>query len=335
MQPFIDPHWLPVIFAGLMGVSILLYVVLDGFDLGVGMLTWGQSKDHQDKMVASIGPFWDANETWLVLGIGILLVAFPIAHGVILTALYLPVAFMLIGLIMRGVAFEFRAKAPEPRRPMWNHIFFAGSLITALTQGYMLGAYILGFEQSWSAIGFSALTAFCLAAGYVFIGACWLILKAEGPLQEKAVRWARTSLILSALGMAIVSLATPLVSPRIFAKWFSMPEVIALAPIPLMTLLLFAGLFIFLKGAPRAENRLSWVPLAMATALFMLGFFGLAYSFFPYIVPDQLTIWDAASSPEALSIILIGTVFVLPVILAYSVFAHWVFRGKATALSYG
>ncbi len=335
MQPFIDPHWLPVIFAGLMGISILLYVVLDGFDLGVGMLTWGQPRDHQDRMVASIGPFWDANETWLVLGIGILLVAFPIAHGVILTALYLPVALMLIGLIMRGVAFEFRAKAPEPRKPLWNRIFFTGSLITALTQGYMLGAYILGFERSWAAVGFSLLTAACLAAGYIFIGACWLILKAEGALQIKAVRWARTSLLLSALGMAVVSLATPLVSPRIFAKWFSMPEIIALAPIPLMTILVFAGLHIFLKGAPRAQDRLSWVPLAMATALFILGFFGLAYSFFPYIVPDRLTIWDAASSPEALSIILIGTLFVLPVILAYSVFAHWVFRGKATELSYG
>jgi cytochrome d ubiquinol oxidase subunit II len=334
MTPFIDPWWLPVVFAALMGISILLYVVLDGFDLGVGILTWGQTPEHRDSMVASIGPFWDANETWLVLGIGLLLVAFPVAHGVILTALYLPVALMLIGLVLRGVAFEFRAKAPEPRRPMWNRLFFVGSLLTALTQGYMLGAYILGFEQSLAAVLFCLLAAVFLAGGYAFIGACWLILKAEGTLQLQAVRWARVTLLMTAGGLVAVSLATPLVSPRIFARWFSFPEVLALVPIPLMTGLLLVGLHIFLKGAPRENDRLAWVPIAGAAALFVLAFFGLAYSFFPYLVPDRLTIWEAASSPEALSIILIGTVFVLPVILAYSVFAHWVFRGKATELSY-
>jgi len=335
MEPFLPPEWLPLIFAGLMGVSILLYVILDGFDLGVGILARNQPADYQDRMVASIGPFWDANETWLVLGIGILLVAFPIAHGIILTALYLPVALMLIGLILRGVAFEFRAKAPEPRRPLWNFLFFAGSLLTALTQGWMLGAYIMGFDLGWAGVLFSVLTAVCLAAGYAFIGACWLIWKAEGPLQRQAFRWARQTLIATALGMVLVSVATPAVSPRIFDRWFSLPELIGLAPIPFATAVLFLGLAIFLGRPAREDDRLSWVPLATAAAIFTLGFFGLAYSFFPYIVPDRLTVWDAASSPEALSLILIGTLFVLPVILAYSVFAHWVFRGKATELSYG
>jgi cytochrome d ubiquinol oxidase subunit II len=334
MEPFLPPAWLPVIFAGLMGISILLYVVLDGLDLGVGLLSRNQSAAHRDLMIASIGPFWDANETWLVLAIGLLLVAFPIAHGVILTALYLPVALMLVGLVMRGVAFEFRAKAPAPRKPLWNAIFFWGSAITAVTQGYMLGQYILGFTGGWQGVAFGLLTAACLTAGYIFIGACWLIYKASGDLQVKAVRWARLGLIGVALGMAAISIATPLASPRVFERWFRLPEFLLLAPLPLMTGLLILSLWIFLLRAPRADDRLSWFPLAAGAALFMLAFFGLAYSFFPYVVPDRLTIWQAASSPEALSIILVGTLFVLPVILAYSVLAHWVFRGKATELSY-
>lgn len=334
MDPFLPPEWLPVIFAGLMGVSILLYVVLDGLDLGVGILARGQPRADRDRMIASIGPFWDANETWLVLAIGLLLVAFPIAHGVILTALYLPVALMLVGLILRGVAFEFRAKAPDPRKPMWDRLFFLGSLVTALTQGWMLGAYILGFAPGWEAAAFALLTAVILAASYAFVGACWLIYKTEGALQVKAVRWARRTLVWVALGLVAISVATPLASPRIFERWFSIPEILLLAPIPLMSGLLLLSLWIFLARAPREGDRLSWFPLAAAAALFGLAFFGLAYSFFPYVVPEQLTVWDAAASPQALSIILVGTLFVLPVILAYSVLAHWVFRGKATELSY-
>jgi cytochrome d ubiquinol oxidase subunit II len=334
MTPFIDPFWLPVIFAGLMGLSILLYVILDGYDLGVGMLTAFERDDHRDLMVASIGPFWDANETWLVLGIGLLLVAFPIAHGLILTQLYLPVALMLLGLIARGVAFEFRAKAEPDWKPLWDRVFFGGSLLSALTQGYILGAYILGFDQSLFAVAFCLLAALCLAAGYVFVGACWLIYKSEGALQRRAFGWAQFGLWATAAGMALVSIATPLLSPRIFDRWFSLPEIIALIPIPLMSAVLVIGLAIFLRRPARANDDLSWVPLAGAGTLFALGFIGIAYSFYPYIVPDRLTIWQAASSPEALSIILIGTLFVLPVILGYSLLAHWIFRGKATALTY-
>jgi cytochrome bd ubiquinol oxidase subunit II len=334
MTPFIDPFWLPLIFAGLMGLSILLYVVLDGYDLGVGILTAFERDNNRDLMVASIGPFWDANETWLVLGIGLLLVAFPAAHGLILTKLYLPVFFMLIALIARGVAFEFRAKAEPAWKPLWDRVFFGGSLLAALAQGYMLGAYILGFDQSLAAVGFCLLAAIGLAAGYVFLGACWLIYKTEGDLQLSAVRWARFGLWGTAAGMAVVSLVTPLLSQRIFERWFHLPEIIALLPIPMMSAAMVIGLAIFLSRPVRANDALSWVPLATAGTLFALGFIGIAYSFYPYVVPDKLTVWDAASSPEALSIILIGTLFVLPVILAYSILAHWIFRGKATALSY-
>lgn len=334
MTPFIDPFWLPVIFGGLMGLSILLYVILDGYDLGVGILTAFEPSKDRDLMVASIGPFWDANETWLVLGIGLLLVAFPLAHGLILTQLYLPVAFMLLGLVARGVAFEFRAKAEPDWKPLWDRVFFGGSLLTALTQGYMLGAYILGFDQSLGAVFFCLLAAVGLAAGYVFLGACWLIYKTEGKLQRQAAGWARYGLWATAAGMAIVSIATPLMSDRIFDRWFHLPEIIALLPIPMFSAIIFIGLAIFLARPVRSDDALSWVPLAAAGTLFVLGFIGIAYSFYPYVVPDQLTIWQAASSPEALSIILIGTLFVLPVILGYSILAHWIFRGKAALLSY-
>ncbi len=334
MTPFLPAEWLPVMFAGLMGLSILLYVILDGYDLGVGMLSRLEKGADRDLMVASIGPFWDANETWLVLGIGLLLVAFPTAHGLILTQLYLPVALMLVGLILRGVAFEFRAKAPAAHKDRWDAAFFGGSLLASLCQGYMLGAYVLGFDQSAAAVIFCLLAALGLVAGYMFIGACWLIYKAEGDLQQRAARWAERALWCTALAMAVVSVATPLLSDRIFDRWFRLPEFIALLPIPIASATLIVGLAIFLRRPARADDALAWVPLAVAGLLFALGFVGIGYSFYPYLIADRLDIWQAAASPEALSIILIGTIFVLPVILGYSLLAHWVFRGKATQLSY-
>ena len=329
-----DPQALPLIFAALMGVSILLYVVLDGFDLGVGLLFPFADEAERDRMIASIGPFWDANETWLVLAIGILLVAFPAAHGDILTALYLPVAVMLIGLILRGVAFEFRAKAPLGHKRPWDVAFWAGSLMTALSQGFMLGMYVMGLEWTWAKVGFAALTAGALAVAYSFIGAGWVILKTDGVLQRKAVEWAKGGIWGVVLGMGAVSAATPLVSQRIFDKWFSFPEVVALAPLPLMSGLLVALLWLALRRLPTANDSFAWLPFAGATVLMVLGFFGMSYSFYPYIVPEKLTIWEAASSTESLSIILVGTLFVLPVILAYTVLAYFIFRGKATKLSY-
>jgi cytochrome d ubiquinol oxidase subunit II len=325
---------LPVIFAGLMGLSILLYVILDGYDLGVGILMAGAEPDEKDQMIASIGPFWDANETWLVLGIGLLLVAFPIAHGIILTALYLPVAAMLGGLILRGVAFDFRAKVRAERKLLWDWIFFAGSLVTALAQGFMLGVFIVGFE--WSVINatFGIICGICLAAGYAFIGACWLVLKTEDELQRKAIAWARWAVWLTAGGLALISLATPFVSTRVFDKWFSFPEMLLLAPIPIAAGALLVGLELLLRRMPFADESYDWVPFLGAVGIFVLAFAGLAYSFFPFVVLDRLTIWQAASAPESLAFILVGVVIVLPCILAYTVYSYSVFWGKVRELSY-
>ncbi|MFK7877469.1 MAG: cytochrome d ubiquinol oxidase subunit II [Paracoccaceae bacterium] len=325
---------LPFIFAVLMGVSILIYVVLDGFDLGVGVLFPFASDDEKDMMVASIGPFWDANETWLVLAVGLLLVAFPSAHGAILTALYLPVAAMLIGLILRGVAFEFRVKAPLPWKRTWNYAFYAGSLLTSLSQGFMLGKYIMGLETAAANWAFAAVTAVFLTVGYSAIGAAWLILKTSGELQRKAVSWAKGGIWGLVLGMLAVSMASPLVSDRIWAKWFSIPEIFLLAPLPLISIALVVILWVSLRHLPTPSDAWAWVPFAATIALFVLAFFGLAYSFYPYVVPEKLTIYEAASAPESLFIILVGTCFVLPMILGYTALAYAVFRGKAQHLTY-
>ena len=325
---------LPVIFAALMGLSILIYVVLDGFDLGVGILTPLADEAQKDRMVASIGPFWDANETWLVMAVGILLVAFPAAHGAILTALYLPVAIMLIGLILRGTAFEFRAKVALPKKPAWNTAFFAGSIMTSMAQGYMLGFYVMGLEHSFTAHAFALLSGVFLTVGYSFIGACWLILKTEGDLQKKAVAWARGGIWGVILGVGAISLATPLVSPRIWERWFSIPEFFLLAPLPLMSAAVIVAIWVVLRRLPTANDSFAWIPFAGASTLFVLAFTGLAYSFYPYVVPEKLTIYEAASATESLFIILIGTLVVFPIILAYSALAYYVFRGKARELRY-
>jgi cytochrome d ubiquinol oxidase subunit II len=334
MEIFANGAWLPLIFAFLMGLSMLIYAVLDGYDLGVGMLTKIASDDEKDHMIASIGPFWDANETWLVLGVGLLLVAFPIAHGVILTHLYLPVAVMLVGLIMRGVAFDFRVKAHVDHKEKWNLCFFIGSTTMALAQGYMLGSYILGFDPSLVGHLFCALVALCVAAGYCLIGATWLIMKTETELQQKSIQWARYALYGTIASIALISAATPLVSPRIFDKWFSFPEIFYLLPIPALTGVLIVFLERALRGLPQlsqADNDCKcWIPFASTIGIFMLCFGGLAYSFYPYIVPNQLTIVQSASAPESLIIMLVGALIVLPVLIGYTFISYRIFHGKAT-----
>jgi cytochrome d ubiquinol oxidase subunit II len=322
---------LPLIFTALMGISILAYVVLDGYDLGVGMLMAGAEGDEQDIMVASIGPFWDANETWLVLGVGILLVAFPVAHGVILGALYLPVATMLIGLMFRGVAFEFRIKAEGWHRELWNWLFWFGSFVTSFAQGMMLGYFITGFESGFGYFLFASLVGASLCGGYVLLGATWLILKTEGALQKRARAWARWGLLWVALGVAAVSLMTPLVSETIRDKWFDFPRTLALMLLPAACLALGIGVWISLRRLARGSMRAEWVPFAGSIAIFTLAFAGLAYSLFPYLVMDRITIWDAAAHPSALTVVLIGALVVVPLIVAYTVFAHRVFWGKARA----
>jgi cytochrome d ubiquinol oxidase subunit II len=326
--------WLPVIFIGLMGLSFFIYAILDGYDLGVGILLPHDSEQQRDIMIASIGPFWDANETWLVLGIGILLIAFPSAHSMILLNLYLPVTAMLAGLILRGVAFDFRAKVPEDHKRLWDYVFQAGSLLATLAQGYMLGLFVMGFEDTLAAHLFAILSAICVTAGYTFIGAAWLVMKTEGDLQQRAVRWARRCAWLMALGIIAVSIVNPLVSNAIFDKWFSSPLLGVLWIIPVFCFVLFFIVDRYLRRFPYPNDAGCWIPFASAATIFLLSFIGLAYSFFPYVVPNQLDIWESASAPESLLIILYGVIIVLPTILGYTYFAYRVFHGKATQLKY-
>jgi cytochrome bd ubiquinol oxidase subunit II len=325
---------LPLIFMALMGVSMLAYVVLDGYDLGVGMLLWRTSPAEKDVMIASIGPFWDANETWLVLGVGILLIAFPRAHGIVLGALYLPVAAMLLGLILRGVAFDFRVKARDVHKPLWNRAFFAGSTIASVAQGWMLGRYITGFAEGWAYDLFALAIALTLPAAYVLIGACWLIMKTEGELQKRAVAWAKAAWAPMVIGMVLISIATPWVSATVRSRWFALPEFIALLPIPLATAAALLGARAFLNSS-RVLGKLSWLPFVLVIGVFLLGALGLAYSIYPYVVMDRLTLWEAAAATGSLGIIAIGCLLAVPAIVGYTVFAYRVFRGKATVLDYG
>lgn len=326
---------LPLAFMAVMGLALLAYVILDGYDLGVGLLLPLATDAEKDTMVASIGPFWDANETWLVLGVGVLLVCFPMAHGIVLSALYLPVAAMLLGLILRGVAFDFRVKARASHKGLWNGVFAGGSLLTTLAQGWMLGAYITGFQDSGWARLFSAGIALTLPAAYALLGAGWLLMKAEGELQRKAAQWGRRVLWPMALALAGISLATPLVSPTVMAKWFVLPELFVLLPIPLACLAAVLTIRHVLHTPRVVQAGYGWIVFAATVLVFVLAFFGLAYSLYPYIVIDRLTVWDAASAPESLAVIAVGVAITLPVIMAYTVFMYRVFWGKARALSYG
>jgi len=313
---------LPLIFTALMGAAILAYVVLDGYDLGVGMLMPAADKSEQQVMVNSIGPFWDANETWLVLGIGLLLVAFPVAHGVVLGALYLPVAAMLVGLMLRGVAFELRVKAEGWQRELWNWLFWAGSFIASFAQGLMLGRYITGFASGFGYWLFALVVAAAVCGGYVLLGSTWLVLKSDGELRRKAITWARWGLMWVALAVVLVSIVTPLASETVRAKWFSFPRIIFLSALPLGTFA--AGLFTWFS-----LGKSDWKPFAGTVAIYVLSFLGLAYSLFPYIVMDRITIWEAAAHPSALRFVLIGTVIVLPFIVGYTFYVYRVFGGKA------
>ena len=324
---------LPVVFMVLMGVSMLIYVVSDGYDLGVGMLMHRATDAEKDVMVASIGPFWDANETWLVLGIGILLIAFPKAHGLVLGQLYLPVTLMLIGLTLRGVAFDFRVKAKDTHKKTWDRLFFAGSTLAAVAQGWMLGRYVSGFGSGWNYPLFAAAIAVALPMAYVLMGAAWLIMKTEGELQHRAVEWARIAWAPMVGGLLLISMATPWVSETVRGRWFALPEIIALSAIPLMTgvsLLAVRGVL----TTRQVRGPLCWLPFVLLVLVFVLGFLGLAYSIYPYVVLDQLTIWQAASGPEALKAILLGACISAPAIAGYTVFSYRVFRGKTGELTY-
>ncbi len=331
-----DAHTLPIIFAGLMALAIIVYAILDGYDLGVGILlpTSIHAETDRDIMIASIGPFWDANETWLVLAVGLMLIAFPAAHSIILMKLYLPVVIMLIGLIMRGVAFDFRAKAAVAHKMAWDRLFKFGSLLTTLTQGYMLGAYVTGFETNYLTISFCLLSAIGVSAAYCYIGSAWLILKTESELQVQAIAWARTSGRVTLAGLLAVSAMNLWINPNVFDRWFEFPLAFFALLIPIMSLLAFSANEVLLNRLPKTDDRHSGIPFLLVTVIFLMSFIGLAFSFFPYVVPGQLTIWEAASAPESLSFILVGALIVVPIILLYTAYSYRVFRGKATALRY-
>ncbi|MEH6358598.1 MAG: cytochrome d ubiquinol oxidase subunit II [Pseudomonadales bacterium] len=332
----IDEQWLPVIFVGLMGFSVLVYAILDGYDLGVGVLLPMGPNDEADRdtMIASIGPFWDANETWLVLAVGLMLIAFPAAYNMVFLHLYIPSAIMLIGLILRGVSFDFRAKAAIDYKLAWDRCFKTGSILTTLSQGYMLGQYVMGFEQGWATQLFCLLSALCVTAAYSYIGAAWLILKTETTLQRRAVKWALLSGRISFVGVAAVCLVNPLVNPGVFDRWFDFPLVMFALLIPVLCVLIFIFNEILLKRLPKLNDRHCWVPFVFVASIFLLCFSALAFSFFPDIIPGKLDIWQSASAPESLRFILVGAVIVVPVILLYTIFAYRVFHGKATDLHY-
>lgn len=329
-----NPDWLPFAFSFLIGASMLAYAVLDGYDLGVGMLSPFVERSERDRMIASIGPFWDANETWLVLGVGLLLVAFPAAHGLVLGELYLPVALMIIGLVFRGVSFDFRKKVPPERQPRWDKAFFVSSLVVALTHGYMLGRFVVGFQPGLVSELFALFFSLVVVAGYALMGSTWLVLKCEGPLQKRAVAWARKAIWAMALCALLSSLTAPFVDTRIYDRMFSFPEVTLLVVMPILSIVLTVLMHYLLAALPLPGDRLALMPFVIAVFIFALGFIGLVYSFYPYIVPGRLRITEAAAAPESLLVILIGTLLTLPFLIGYTIFSYRVFRGKARDLSY-
>ncbi len=309
-----------------------MYIILDGFDLGIGILfLWAANERERDIMMNSVAPVWDGNETWLVLGGSVLFGAFPVAYGLIMPAIYLPMIVFLFALIFRGVAFEFRFKSRN--RTWWNLSFSAGSTLATFAQGLILGSFIQGYPiagKQYAGGAFEWLTPFsvmagvALVAGYALLGATWLILKTEGPLQEWCYRAARGLMLVVLLFIGLVSVWTPLRYPEIAARWFGWPNILYLSPVPIVTALVAFLLWQALR------NRSVRAPFPLSIGLFMLSYLGLGVSLWPYIVPRVLTIRQAAAPVETQGFLLIGVALFLPLVLIYTVFTYWVFRGKVS-----
>ncbi|MGE0232057.1 MAG: cytochrome d ubiquinol oxidase subunit II [Flavobacteriaceae bacterium] len=325
---------LPTVWAALIAFAVLMYVVLDGFDLGIGILfPFVRHEKRRDVMINSIAPVWDGNETWLVLGGGGLYAVFPLAYSLLLTAFYAPLTAMLLALIFRGVAFEFRFKDPRHRR-WWDWGFSGGSILAAFTQGVVLGTFIQGvavdgrsYAGGWFdwLTPFSLFTGIALVAGYGLLGATWLVMKAEGGLQAQCRRLAVGFLAAVLVALAVVSLWTPLIHEGVRGRWFVWPNIAFLAPVPLLGAASAFGLFAAVrKGA-------DYWPFLFALALFVFSYLGLAISFYPYIVPPSVTVHQAAGPDESLGFLLVGALILLPLILAYTAYSYWVFRGKVRA----
>ena len=323
---------LPLVWASILALGVFMYVLLDGFDLGVGILfPLGETDAERDVMMNSVAPVWDGNETWLVLGGGGLLAVFPLAYAVIMPALYFPVLLMLIALIFRGVAFECRFKAPPRRRWLWDHSFNLGSVVATFSQGLVLGGFLQGFEVAGRDFAggpfdwlspFTVFVGLALICGYALLGATWLIIKTEGELQERFYRLARPLLLGVVLFIVAVSVWTPLKHPAIAERWFSWPNLLYLSPVPIVTALVA----LLLLRALRRRREVQ--PFVLSLALFLLCYLGLGISLWPYAAPPSITIWDAASDPSSQLFLLVGTLFLLPFILFYTGYAYFVFRGK-------
>jgi cytochrome bd ubiquinol oxidase subunit II len=326
---------LPLLWAAIIGFGLMMYVIMDGFDLGIGILfPFIRDRGDRDTMVNTVAPVWDGNETWLVLGGAGLLAAFPLAYSVILSAVYLPIIAMLLGLICRGVAFEFRFKADDSHKPIWDKTFAGGSYVATFSQGVVLGSFINGFEVSGHAYaggGLDWLTPFSIFSGlglivaYALLGATWLILKTEGPLQERMRELTRPIVLALLATIAIVSLWTPLIHPEIATRWFSFPNVVFFSPVPILVV---AATFAILWTAQRDTHA---TPFILALILIFLGYSGLAISLWPNILPPSISIWDAAAPPQSLGFTLVGALFTIPFILFYTAWAYHVFRGKVKA----
>jgi len=325
---------LPLIWAVIIIFGVMMYVVMDGFDLGIGMLFPFVKDEHdRDVMMNTVAPVWDGNETWLVLGGAGLFGAFPLAYAVVLEALYLPLILMLIGLIFRGVAFEFRFKAKDDKRHIWNKAFIGGSLVATFFQGVALGAFMEGFkvvDRHYAGGTLDWLTPFSLFCGlglivaYTLLGCTWLIMKTEGPLQEQMHKLGRPLALVLLVVIGIVSLWTPIAYPQIADRWFSMPNLLWFMPVPVLVLVTFYGLF---KAVARSAN---YTPFLLTLVLIFLGYSGLGISLWPNIIPPSISIWEAAAPPQSQGFMLVGTLFILPFILGYTFWSYYVFRGKVT-----
>lgn len=327
---------LPLIWAGIIAFGVTLYVLLDGFSLGMGIL-FPFVSDHteRDLMMGSVAPVWDGNQTWLVLGGVALFGAFPEAFALLLSILYLPLIIMLIALVFRGVAFEFRFKAAphEIWRTVWDLSFIVGSITAAFCQGVILGAYVLGFSvQDRGYTGavldwvspFSLVTGVAVVCGYALLGACWLLMKTQGALQDRARRIALRLLPVILLFVALISIWTPLAEPEIAARWFNLPNFLYLSPIPVLS---GAVALSFYRAL---QQRREWVPFLLCIALYVLTLSGLAISLWPYIVPRTLTIWEVAAQSESQLFLLVGVAIIVPLVLIYTAHAYYVFRGKVS-----
>jgi cytochrome d ubiquinol oxidase subunit II len=325
---------LQLIWYALIGTAVLLYVLLDGFDLGVGILfPFAPSDKCRDRMMNSVAPFWDGNETWLVLGGGGMLAAFPLAYAVLLPALYLPLIFMLLGLIFRGVAFEFRFKASGKERRVWDISFHVGSLAATFMQGVTLGAFVQGVPVSGRSFsgkaieafsGFSLLVGLALVFGYGLLGATWLVMKTEDITQAWARKCANYLFGFVALFMALVSLFMPLLNADINRLWFSLPNFFFLSPMPILSVIFF---WILWRDLHHGNE---WRPFVLTVGIFLMNYIGLAISIYPWLVPFAFDFRQAAAAPESLSLLLVGAVLFLPVVLSYTAYVYYVYRGKSS-----